>query len=90
MRKAVRDAYGCQDLDLEHGFHKVETLPEKDRVRYTISSGARREVLKRLLAENHARAAAEAANSESSPKPKRGGSKRKPATGAPSLFPEDK
>ncbi len=52
---AVRDAYGWQDLDLEHGFHEVETLPENDRVRYTISPAARREVLKRLLAENHAR-----------------------------------
>ena len=52
---AVRDAYGWQDLDLEHDFHEVETLPENDRVRYTISPAARREVLKRLLAENHAR-----------------------------------
>ena len=53
---AVRDAYGWQDLDLEHGFHEVETLPDNDRVRYTISSNARREVLNRLLIENHSRA----------------------------------
>ena len=46
---AVRDAYGWQDLDLEHGFYEVETLPENDRVRYTISPAARREVLRRLL-----------------------------------------
>lgn len=52
---AVRDSYGWQDLDLEHDFHEVETLPENDRVRYTLSPAARREVLKRLLAENHAR-----------------------------------
>ena len=52
---AVRDAYGWQDLDLEHDFHEVETLPENDRTRYTISPAARREVLKRLLTENHAR-----------------------------------
>ena len=52
---AVRDAYGWQDLDLEHDFQEVETLPENDRVRYTISPAVRREVLKRLLAENHAR-----------------------------------
>ena len=57
---AVRDAYGWQDLDLEHGFHEVETLPENDRVRYTISPTARRKVLKRLLAENHARTEIEA------------------------------
>ena len=52
---AVRDAYGWQDLGLEHAFHEVETFPENDRVRYTISPVARREVLKRLLAENQAR-----------------------------------
>ena len=40
---AVRDAYGWQELDLEHGFHEVETLPENDRIRYTISPAARRE-----------------------------------------------
>ena len=51
----VRDAYGWQDLDLEHDFHEVDTLPENDRVRYTISPSARRELLNRLLAENHAR-----------------------------------
>ena len=58
---AVRDAYGWPDLDLGHDFHEVETLPENDRVRYTISPTARKEVLKRLLAENHRRAALEAA-----------------------------
>lgn len=58
---AVRDAYGWTDLDLGHDFVEVETLPENDRVRYTISPAARKEVLKRLLAENHRRAAAEAA-----------------------------
>jgi hypothetical protein len=58
---AIRDAYGWQDLDLGHDFHEVETLPENDRVRYTISPGARKEALRRLLALNHERAAAEAA-----------------------------
>ena len=53
---AVRDAYGWQNLDLDHDFHEVETLPENDRLRFTISPDARREVLKRLLAENHTRA----------------------------------
>ncbi len=59
---AVRDAYGWQDLELGHDFHEVETLPENDRVRYTISPAARKEVLKRLLALNHTRAAEEAAS----------------------------
>ncbi len=55
---AVRDAYGWQDLDLKHDFHEVETLPENDRIRYTISPVARRELLKRLLDENHGRGTA--------------------------------
>jgi type I restriction-modification system DNA methylase subunit len=58
---AVRDAYGWQDLPLEHDFYEVETLPENDRVRYTISPAARKDLLQRLLAENHRRAAAESA-----------------------------
>ena len=62
MDLAVRDAYGWQDLDLEHGYHEVETLPDNDRVRYTISPAARREVLKRLLIENHTRGKSEIEN----------------------------
>jgi hypothetical protein len=58
---AVRDAYGWQDLPLEHDFYEVETLPENDRVRYTISPAARKELLRRLLELNHKRAAEEAA-----------------------------
>ncbi|MDO8292692.1 MAG: hypothetical protein Q7T29_07505 [Gallionella sp.] len=57
---AIRDAYGWHELNLGLDFIEVETLPENDRVRYTISPSARKEVLKRLLAENHRRAAAEA------------------------------
>ena len=80
---AIRDAYGWQDLDLEHDFYEVETLPENDRVRYTISPSARRKVLKRLLGENHAHAEAEAKNP--TPRPKRGSHKRKAVAG-PDLF----
>ena len=65
---AVRDAYGWQDLDLKHDFHEVETLPENDRIRYTISPVARRELLKRLLAENHGRGTAMAEKPTSRPK----------------------
>ena len=82
---AVRDAYGWQDLDLEHDFYEVETLPENDRVRYTISPAARREVLKRLLAENHAHTGAEAKDLIA--RPTRGDSrKRMTATEGLSLF----
>jgi len=64
LDQAIRDAYGWRGLDLEHGFHEVETLAENDRVRYTISASARKEVLRLLLALNHACAKEEA---ESSP-----------------------
>jgi hypothetical protein len=70
----VRDAYGWHDLPLEHDFHEVETLPENDRVRYTISAAARKELLKRLLAENHRRAASESAADQ----PAKAKSQRKP------------
>jgi hypothetical protein len=61
LEETIRDAYGWHTLDLGHDFHKVETLPENDRVRYTISPTAREEVLRRLLALNHQRAAIQAA-----------------------------
>lgn len=69
---AVRDAYGWTDLNLGHDFVEVETLPENDRVRYTISPTARKEVLKRLLAENHKRAAAQVIEAAAKPTAKRG------------------
>lgn len=61
LDEAVRDAYGWHDLKLDHDFYEVETLPENDRVRCTISPTARKEVLRRLLALNHDRAKAEEA-----------------------------
>ncbi len=73
---AVRDAYGWQDLPLEHDFYEVETLPENDRVRYTISPAARKELLKRLLAENHLRAASESAAAALAPPSAKNGTKR--------------
>lgn len=84
---AVRDAYGWTDLDLGHDFVEVETLPENDRVRYTISPAARKEVLKRLLAENHKRAAAQVEEAVTKPTAKRG-RKPKAANGdaQPGLF----
>ena len=52
---AVRDSYGWQDIDLDHGFHEVGYLPANDNVRYTISEPARIEILKRLSALNRQR-----------------------------------
>ena len=83
---AVCDAYGWQDLDLEHGFHEIETLPENDRVRYTISPAARHEVLKRLLAENHARAKSDAHAQYSVPMPSHADHKRTAVADNPDLF----
>lgn len=52
---AVRDAYGWNNIGLEHGFHAVGYLPENDNIRYTISEAARIEILKRLFALNKQR-----------------------------------
>lgn len=86
---AVCEAYGWHDLPLEHDFYEVEMLPENDRVRYTISAAARKELLRRLLAENHRRAALEAASAAQAPRSagKRAGKKRQEA--GPSLFGEE-
>jgi len=59
LDNAVRDAFGWSNLPLEHGFYEVETLPENDRIRFTISPAARKEILSRLLKENQRRAADE-------------------------------
>jgi len=87
---AVRDAYGWHDLPLEHDFYEVETLPENDRVRYTISPAARKELLKRLLAENHRRAAAESASvppvREKPSRKRRSKAVSEKDTSSPSLF----
>lgn len=48
-------------IDLAHDFQQVETLPENDRTRYTITPQARKDLLTRLLKLNHTRAAEEAA-----------------------------
>jgi hypothetical protein len=52
---AVRDSYGWQDIELEHGFHEVGYLSANDNVRYTISEPARIEILKRLAKLNKER-----------------------------------
>jgi len=53
MDQEVLKAYGWTDIDLAHNFYEVDYLPENDRVRYTISPEARKEILKRLLELNH-------------------------------------
>jgi hypothetical protein len=51
---AVRDSYGWDDLDLDHGFHET-----KFGLRYTFAPLPRQEVLDRLLELNHERYADE-------------------------------
>ena len=53
MDEAVLKAYGWTDINLAHNFYEVDYLPENDRIRYTISPEARKEILKRLLELNH-------------------------------------
>lgn len=53
--RAVLVAYGWADLNLDHAFHEVASLPANDRVRFTISEAARLEVLRRLSALNRQR-----------------------------------
>ncbi len=64
MDEAVLKAYGWSErsgdpdssgtaINLAHDFYEVDYLPENDRVRYTISPEARKEILKRLLELNH-------------------------------------
>ena len=83
---AVRDAYGF-DVPLDHDFYEVETLAENDRVRYTISPAARKQLLKLLLAENHRRAAAESGVTPT-PRPAKPTAKKSqtPSEPAPNLF----
>jgi hypothetical protein len=84
---AIRDAYGWQDMPLDHDFYEVETLAENDRVRYTISPTARKEVLRRLLTLNHQRAAEEEEKRKAAPKPAKGkrGEKALPSDSQPAL-----
>ncbi len=53
MDEIVLNAYGWEDIELSHDFYEVDYLLENDRVRYTISPDAGKEVLKRLLKLNH-------------------------------------
>ena len=62
LDEAVLAEYGwAGQISLGHDFHEVETLPENDRVRYTISPAARKEIIRRLLDLNQKRHAKELA-----------------------------
>ncbi len=81
---AVSAAYGWEDLDLEHDFYDLGRGP-----RFTVSPAARKEMLRRLLAENHRRYAEEQAELAANPdaaKPKKGKAKRKPDSSQGTMF----
>lgn len=66
MDAAVLKAYGWDRdgaaghaIALNHDFYEMDYLPENDRVRFTISPAARKELLHRLVTLNHERAAQE-------------------------------
>jgi hypothetical protein len=54
MDREVANAYGWDDLELDHGFHET-----RFGVRFTLGPAARQEILDRLLELNHERYAAE-------------------------------
>ncbi|WP_062948338.1 DNA methyltransferase [Brachybacterium sp. sponge] len=56
--RALLDAYGWNDIELDHGFHTYRQMQ-----RWTVGPEARVEILDRLLEENHRRAAVEAGSS---------------------------
>ena len=77
---AVVAAYGWDHasdagpaLTLGHAFHEVDYLPENDRLRYTIHTASRKEVLKRLVQLNHKLYAEEAAKGLHKKKPRNNG-----------------
>lgn len=72
---AVAAAYGWGDITLDHGFYTYKQI-----TRYSISPAARVEILDRLLAENHRRAAleAEAAAQAAKDKPEATKKRREP------------
>ena len=60
LDQLVLQAYGWHEasddgpaINLAHDFYEVDYLPENDRVRFTISPEARKEILKRLLLLNN-------------------------------------
>jgi hypothetical protein len=75
---AVVDAYGWSDILLEHGIHDYRGV-----TRWTWSPAARIEILDRLLAENHRRAALESSDSTPVKKPKK---PKPPPAGMEAMF----
>lgn len=77
----VAEAYGWDDLALDHDFCEVDYLPENDRLRYTVSREVRIEILKRLSTLNKERYEEEvAAGLHKKKQPKAAGSRKSAGT----------
>ena len=48
LDNTILKLYNWNDMKLEHGFHENESLPENDRVRFTLNHNTKMEILKRL------------------------------------------
>lgn len=55
VERFVISSYGWSDIDSELSFHSVKSLPEGDRLRFTISDKTRGELLSRLVELNRER-----------------------------------
>ncbi|MFD0556601.1 hypothetical protein ACFQ3B_06020 [Stackebrandtia endophytica] len=83
--RAVADAYGWHDLELDHDFHDT-----RQGIRYTVGPVVRQEILDRLLELNHTRYEAEVAQGlhgkTKNPKPAPKHSTTPDASTQPGLF----
>lgn len=71
MDEAVSSSYGWGDIRLDHGFNSA-----RSGIRFTVSEGARQEILQRLLNLNRQYHEAEQVNSKAPDSPKRGRSRK--------------
>lgn len=88
----VLEAFEWCDLNVSMDFHEVQSLGENDRVRFTISEEARREILHRLAELNRERYQEEVeqglhgdVKSEKKPKPSKPPKKASPKAAEPSM-----
>lgn len=67
INASVTAAYGWEDIELDCGFHEVGYLPDGKNLRFTISEGARIEILKRLSKLNKERSTEEDGSTQKDP-----------------------
>jgi hypothetical protein len=77
LNRAVLEAYGLDEIDLELGFHDVGYLPEGKNTRFTMSEKARREILNELSEMNKSRYLEQEEQKASSRGPHIGGGRKR-------------